>query len=79
MIQETIYGELRKSPVAENLLQQCWQKELKSIHSGQTLRNDWILFLNKQKPFLSLVFNQPRCHDNRAHHSQKCGNKYFFG
>jgi len=42
-----------------------------SIRSGQMMKksNNWI-FLNKQKPFLSLVFNQLRCHDNITHPSQ---------
>ena len=42
-----------------------------SIRSGQMMKksNDWI-FWNKQKTFLSLVFNQPRCHGNSKHRSQ---------
>ena len=40
-----------------------------SICSGQTMKKIERLgfFKNKEKPFLSLVFNQPRCHGNSTH------------
>jgi len=40
-----------------------------SIRSGQMMKksNEWIFQKNKQKAFLSLVFNQPCCHGNSTH------------
>ena len=46
--------------MSEFYLNSVDRRDSMSIHSGQTIKksNDWI-FLNKQKTFLSLVFNQP--------------------
>ena len=44
-----------------------------SIRSGQNDEKSNLttgFFLNKQKPFLRPVFNQPRCHGNSTHLSQ---------
>ena len=50
---KTIYDELRKSSMSKCYYNSVDRRDLMSICSGQMMKksNDWIFFLNKQKPF----------------------------
>ena len=73
VLQKTIYGELRKSPMSKFYKNSVDRRDFMLIRSGQTIRKIYWMngfFLNNENHLLSLAFNRPRCHGNSTHLNQ---------